>query len=187
MEIHNLMADEQYGGRNDRSAIDVVMLQTFTMAIFHLMRCNGAIIDCDAQACYDHILPVIIALLYYKAGLLLNLCTLFARALQKMRYHMDTAYGVSKESNRHSASDPSYGMGQGATDGPGGWSLVINVIVKSHNQKAYGSFIVDPIKSIKIRRRADSFIDDTSLVVNGPRLNSSAKTIMNRIQYDLSS
>eukprot|EP00978_Attheya_sp_CCMP212_P031043 scaffold116006_cov90-Attheya_sp.AAC.1 len=69
MEKHNLMSDEQYGGRNGRTAIDVVMLKTFTIAVLHLMRCNGAIVDCNAKACYDRILPVIIALLYYKAGL----------------------------------------------------------------------------------------------------------------------
>jgi hypothetical protein len=187
MEKHNLMADEQYGGRNGRSAIDVVMLKTFTIAIFHLMRCNGAIIDCDAKACYDRILPALIALLYYKAGLVLNLCILFARALKQMNYHMVTAYGVSKESNQHSDNDPSYGMGQGAADGPGGWSLVSNVIVKSHNQKAYGSLITDPIKTIKVHRSADSFVDDTTLVVNAPRQNTSAKTIMSRVQHDLAS
>eukprot|EP00978_Attheya_sp_CCMP212_P015194 scaffold39147_cov55-Attheya_sp.AAC.7 len=188
MEKHNLMADEQYGGCNGRSVIDVVMLMTFIIAIFQLMMCNGAITNCDTQACYDRILPVIIALIYYKASLLLNLCTLFTEALQKMRYHMVMAYGVSKESNQHSAIDPSYGMGQGATDGPGGWSLVSNVIVKSHNQKAYGSFIADPTKSIKVHQSANSFVDDLSLVVNAPRLNSSANsTIMNRVQHDLSS
>eukprot|EP00978_Attheya_sp_CCMP212_P034030 scaffold140589_cov66-Attheya_sp.AAC.1 len=81
MEKHKKHATEQYGGRNGRCAIDVVLLKEMTIGILHLSRCNGAIIDCDAKACYDRILPALIALVYFQAGLALHICSLFARTL----------------------------------------------------------------------------------------------------------
>jgi hypothetical protein len=165
-EKHKTLADEQYGGRNGRSAIDVVLLKEFTLGIFHLSRCNAAIIDCDAQACYDRILPVLVTLAYFKAGLALSICTLFARTLQQMEYFMVTAFGISTECNKYSEDTPSYGLGQGATDGGAGWTSVSNIVIKSHNKKAHGSTIADPANTIKVKRSADMFVDDTTLVVN---------------------
>eukprot|EP00978_Attheya_sp_CCMP212_P014098 scaffold35789_cov28-Attheya_sp.AAC.1 len=149
MEKHKKHATEQYGGRNGRCAIDVVLLKEMTIGILHLSRCNGAIIDCDAKACYDRILLALIALVYFQAGLALHICSLFARTLKMMKFYMITAFGVSKEYNQHSGEEPSYGCGQGAIDGPPCWTLISNVIIKSHNKKAHGSILADPIKTIK--------------------------------------
>jgi hypothetical protein len=178
MEKHNKMANEQYGGRSGRCAIDVVLLKEFTIGIFHLKRCNAAIIDCDAKACYDRILPALIALVYFQAGLALHICTLFARTLKMMKYYMVTAFGVSDECNQHSEEDPSYGIGQGATDGPPGWSGLSNIIIKSHNKKAHGSILTDPTKIIKVKRSVDMFVDDSSLIVNGANPTLPAKIII---------
>eukprot|EP00978_Attheya_sp_CCMP212_P022683 scaffold68115_cov70-Attheya_sp.AAC.1 len=71
-EKHNLLSDEQYGGQKGRSAIDVVMLMELTLGIFHLQCSNGAI------TCYDHIIALLVALTYSKAGLPDHLCVLFA-------------------------------------------------------------------------------------------------------------
>eukprot|EP00978_Attheya_sp_CCMP212_P000099 scaffold186_cov32-Attheya_sp.AAC.2 len=101
MEKHKKMANEQYGRHSGRCAMDVVLLKEFTIGIFHLKRCNAAIIDCDAKACYDRILPALIALVYFQeAGLALHICSLFARStLKMMKYFMVTASGVSEECN----------------------------------------------------------------------------------------
>ena len=63
-----------------------------------------------------------------------------------MEYFMVTAFGISTESNKHSEDTPSYGLGQGATDGGAGWTNVSNIVIKSHNKKAYGSTIADQQK-----------------------------------------
>jgi hypothetical protein len=166
LEKHKALANEQYGGQNGRSAIDVVLLKEFTLGILHLKRCNGAIIDCDAKACYNRILAVLVALVYFKAGLALSVCTLFAQALKQMKFYMVTAFGVSEKYNQHSEETPSYGIGQGATDGPPGWTGISDIIIKSHNTKAHGSILEDPTKTIKVKRSVDMLVDDASLTVN---------------------
>ncbi len=112
-EHHKTIVDEQYGGRTGRAAIDVVLLKECTLAIMHLQRSNGAITDCDAKACYDRILAIIATLTNAKAGLPEHLCTFFAKALEQMRYHMVTAYGVSEEYKQHSEAQPSQAVGRG--------------------------------------------------------------------------
>jgi hypothetical protein len=104
-----------------------------------------------------------------------------------MKFYMVTAFGVSTEYNQHSVENPSYGIGQGATDGPPGWTQISDVIIKSHNQTAYGSILQDPIKTIKVKRSIDMFVDDASLIVNATKPTLPAETIMEQTQNDISS
>jgi hypothetical protein len=63
-----------------------------------------------------------------------------------------TAFGVSEEYNQHSKETPSYGMGQGAKDGPPGWTGVSDIINKSPNTKAHGSTLEDPARTTKVKQ-----------------------------------
>ena len=63
------LSDDNYGGRNNRSAIDVVLKKVFTLTTYQLTKTNAAITDCDAKACYDRILSHVMALTNIKAGL----------------------------------------------------------------------------------------------------------------------
>eukprot|EP00978_Attheya_sp_CCMP212_P032184 scaffold124289_cov63-Attheya_sp.AAC.2 len=156
--------DEQYGGRNGRSAIDVVMLMELTLGIFHLQRSNGAITDCDATACYDCIIALLVALAYSKA-----------------------AFGVSEEFNKHSPDTPLHGLGQGSTDGPTRWNFLSDKIIKAHNKRAKGSTLTDPGKWLSVKRSADKFVNDFSLINNAKAFDASADKIMSYVQNDIQS
>eukprot|EP00978_Attheya_sp_CCMP212_P042234 scaffold253977_cov55-Attheya_sp.AAC.1 len=54
-EDNRLLADEQWGGRSGRTAIDLVMSKEMMISTLHLLRKNGGITDVDAIACYDRI------------------------------------------------------------------------------------------------------------------------------------
>ncbi len=98
---------------------------------------------------------------------------------------MVTAFGVSEDYNQHSEETPSYGIGQGATDGPPGWTGISNIIIKSHNTKAHGSTLEDPARNIQAKRSADMFVDDASLTVNDRDPRTSAETIMEKTQNEI--
>ena len=100
---------------------------------------------------------------------------------------MVTAFGVSEKYNQHSDETPSYGIGQGAKDGPPGWTGVSDIIIKSHNTKAHRSILEYPVKTIKVKRSADMFVNDASLTVNDSNPQMSAETIMEKTQNDISS
>eukprot|EP00957_Ditylum_brightwellii_P166476 12671918-Ditylum_brightwellii.AAC.1 len=110
----------QYGGRKGRSVIDIPMASTFILESMHMQQANATFADCNAKACYDRIITIIMALAEYKAGLPANACILLAKALKQMEYSMVTAYGPSTVTNRHSPANPLHGIGQGPTDVPPG-------------------------------------------------------------------
>ena len=115
-EQHNMVPMNNSGGRKGRSAIDVVMLKYFTLGIMHMQRRNCALTDCDAKACYDRILPIVLYLTYHKMGLPINECKWLARALVTMKYQMITSYGPSETISTTTDDTPILGVGQGATD-----------------------------------------------------------------------
>jgi hypothetical protein len=130
---------------------------------------------------------LLVALAYSKAGLPDDLCIFFARALEQMQYYMITAHGVSEEYNKNTVATPLHGLGQGSTDGPSGWNFLSDKIIKAHNKRAKGSVLYDPTKQITVKRSADKFVDDASLINNDTEFNASPEIIMSYVQNDIQS
>ena len=187
VERQQYLSDENYGGRNNRSSIDVVMKKVFTLTTYKLTRTNAAITDCDAKACYDRILPHVMALANIKAGLPKKTATLFMNTLHKMKYHISTGLGISKIANINDDDCPIYGIGQGATDAPAQWTLMSDIIQKIHNDKAIGTTIMNPTKTIKEARSLDMFVDDASMLHTSANKKATKNELRNIISYDITS
>ena len=109
------------------------MLETF-----HLQRANTGFTDCDAKACYDRIIPLILLLAYYKKGLPYETCCFFARILYNMEHTITTAYGPGSKVNYHGLIASVLGIGQGSTDGPSGWTCISDPILKTYHKRCKG-------------------------------------------------
>ena len=133
----------------------------------HIQQANATFTDCDAKACYDCIITIIMALVEYKAGLPANACILLAKALKQVEYSMITAYGPSTVTNWHSLANPLHGIGQGPTDAPPGRTFNVNICTKCYDNLAHGFSITDPTKTLQIKRNTAQFMDDNKLVHNG--------------------
>eukprot|EP00957_Ditylum_brightwellii_P077391 5880370-Ditylum_brightwellii.AAC.1 len=60
-----------------KKAIDKPVLTAWQQDIFQMTNCNAAFTNCDANACYDCIIPEIASLAQYQAGLPDLAATLF--------------------------------------------------------------------------------------------------------------
>ena len=141
------------------------MLQKhLTLQAIHLQRKNFALTDCDATACYDRVVPILLYLCYSKAGLPHHLCLWLCRALTTMKYHMTTSTGISEQFSEATADRRIYGVGQGATDAPSGWLFVSVIISNTYNKFAKGCNISDPSRQQHIKWTHIMFVDDTYLV-----------------------
>ena len=187
VEDQQYLSDENYGGRNNRSAIDVVLKKVFTITTYHLTRTNAAITDCDAKACYDRILPHLMALVNMKAGMPKKVAILFMNILQEMKYHISTGFGISKEANTNSNENPIYGIGQGATDGPAQWTMMSDILQKIHNKRAIGTTITNPTKSITESRSLDMFVDDASMLHTSDNKRATKNELRNIVAHDITS
>jgi hypothetical protein len=185
VEDNRLLADEQWGGRPGRTAIDLVMSKEMMISTLHLLRKNGGITDVDAIACYDRIVPCLIWLAYFKAGATWNIVQLLATALRNLQYFIVTAFGESDLSNAHSFWSQFLGPGQGATDGPFSWALISSFLIFVFNKQAQGCNFNDPTGEFSWKRAIDMFVDD-SYLYHGVLMGLSAIVLMAVITQDVS-
>eukprot|EP00957_Ditylum_brightwellii_P154943 11793243-Ditylum_brightwellii.AAC.1 len=88
----NYLDYDKHGKRKGRSAIDIVLGKVFTFDTAHFQHTNFGCTNCNTKACYDRIVPIILLLAYFMAGV--------------------------------------FGIGQGSTDGPPGWTFISDIILK---------------------------------------------------------
>jgi len=184
-ERQNFLDDNSYGGRNGRCANDAVMKKFMTLQTMHLERRNGAMTDCDAKACYDRIVPIVLYLSYSKAGLPHTACVWLCKSLTKMQYHMTTAQGVSERHTENTSDCQIYGVGQGATDAPTGWLFVSTTISRLQDKYATGCVMRDPTRTITVCWTHVIFVDDTYLMHTLEDPTATEKQIAKVVEQDV--
>ena len=156
--------DNSYGGRNGRSAMDAVLKKFLTLQAMHLARSNGALTDCDAKACYDRVIPLVLYLSYSKAGLPHAACVWLCKSLTQMKYHVTTAHGISDNCSMSTPERTLYGVGQGATDAPTGWLFISTILSQTQDDLGQGCTIADPTSTKTVTWTHVIFVDDTYLI-----------------------
>eukprot|EP00957_Ditylum_brightwellii_P077646 5900957-Ditylum_brightwellii.AAC.1 len=94
-EKHGYLHDNQYGGRQGQAAADIVLGKSFLPDTFHIQQTNAGCTNCDAKACYDRIILIVLLLAYYKAGLPYNTYIFLTTLLYNMKYYITTAFGIA--------------------------------------------------------------------------------------------
>ena len=133
-EKHRYLDDDQHGGQNCRSTIDIVLGKAFTFDIVHFQRANTRCTDYDAKACYVRILPIVLLLTYFKVGFLYAMCVFFAHLLYNIKYFITTAYGPGAKCNYFGLFVPLFKIVQGSTDGPTGWTCISDIALKCYHK-----------------------------------------------------
>eukprot|EP00957_Ditylum_brightwellii_P167087 12719923-Ditylum_brightwellii.AAC.1 len=59
----------QFGNRNGVTALNILLLKVTTMDSIHLFCFNGTILNNDAVACYDCMIPSLISIDFQSLGL----------------------------------------------------------------------------------------------------------------------
>eukprot|EP00957_Ditylum_brightwellii_P097479 7424224-Ditylum_brightwellii.AAC.1 len=77
-----------------------------------------------------------------------------------MHYFITTVFGIATYANYFGLFGPVFGTGQGATDGPPGWTCIVNVILTCYNRLAKQCIMEDPTKSIVLKDNLEMFVDD---------------------------
>eukprot|EP00957_Ditylum_brightwellii_P010770 816138-Ditylum_brightwellii.AAC.1 len=102
-----------------------------------------------------------------------------------MRYYMNTAYGVSTETDQHSKTSPVHGSRQGATDASLGWGFKSHICLVQYDKKAYGCKIYDPTEKNMQVRNADMFVDDMTAQHNGGKFDLDEDKLMDITQHNI--
>eukprot|EP00957_Ditylum_brightwellii_P017308 1303626-Ditylum_brightwellii.AAC.1 len=120
-----------------------------------MQQANFGCTDCNANACYDRIIHMVLLLAYFKAGLPFNVCAFLTMILYILKHTLTTSFGEGPQQNWHKFLAAVFGIGQGSTDGPSGWLFISNLILKCYTRLACGFVIKDPGKDISVPGHAD--------------------------------
>ena len=165
-EANQTLADEQYGSRSGRKAIDQAINKRLYFDILRQQRLNGAICSNDAASCYDRIVHSVAILAMRSQGITKEAMVAMFSTLQQMEHRVRTAYGVSEQSyNGAGQSLPTHGVGQGNGSGPAIWAVVSSAIIESTRRATEGAVMVAPMSKKPNDFIGFSFVDDSDLVV----------------------
>lgn len=183
---HQYFNDDQHGGRNRRSSIDIVLGKAFTLDTCHMQRANIECTDCDAKTCYDRIIPIVLLLAYLNTVFPYSTCVFFVCILYIIKHQIVTAYRRSKQTNQHTKEALVFEIGQGATDIPSGWICISDIILKCYHKIFKGCKIKDPKENIQINANADMFVDNKMSMHNNEDKGVLSEILMQKIQQDAS-
>jgi hypothetical protein len=165
-EDHAAFGEAQAGSRPGRSAIDVVLQKELTYDLSARTLNNVAMMENDATACFDRMIPSLVMLSLRAYGVPEQIVRLLGTTLEKMRYRIKTKIGVSKRYYQHTDDDPIYGTGQGSAGSPCFWLLTSIILFNIMEKIAHGITFTHPTGSETLQRTMEAFVDDTDVAVN---------------------
>ena len=173
-EQKNLLAIEQYGSRKSKSSIQHAWNKQMVLDWMTTSHTPGVYIANDASGCYDRILLMVAYLILRRHGIPAPAAYFSMVCLQKMKYHVRTAWGTSKDSyggdswmTTHGYNP--HGIGQGSGDGPGLWAGISSPLFDLLRSNKHGFHIITSITHLSLRMAGFGFVDDTDLLHTLPR------------------
>eukprot|EP00957_Ditylum_brightwellii_P035977 2725847-Ditylum_brightwellii.AAC.1 len=97
---------------------------------------------------------------------------------------MVTSYSVPDTWVTHSTTQLIYSLGQGTTDAPPNWTLILNVCQKVYAKHCIGCRILNPTGTIQLDVQGKMFVDGKNLMHN-KKTDATAKKLMSIVTHDL--
>ena len=116
----------QYGGRRDRQPQSAILNKILSLEIIRHYGEGAALIDNDAKACYDRIIPYLTTYMLRRLGMPYFLFRFMCNVLKQMQYSIRLPQGQSGKYD--SSNKILYGTGQGAGWSPPCWAANSDII-----------------------------------------------------------
>ena len=136
---------------------------------FCLTKENTVTAEFHTTANYDHILPVLVVIACRRLGLGQRIGDLLFDSLSNPRHRVWTMYGISKEYGS-TLEHTFFGTGQGSSGPHTFWAVILEALFNSINAQRHGLQLSNLDGSISNGRNEDSYVDDTSIEVDGRKM-----------------
>jgi hypothetical protein len=155
------IADEQFGSRKSKSAINHAINKQLALDIMRQQKKKFTLVILDAKGCYDRIAPPIASISLKRQGTPSSYVMMLFSTIREMKHFIRTAYGDSRDFY-HQQDVPFHGILQGNGAGPTIWAMVSSPLLDRMREKGHGIKIESSEGTITIP--AFAFVDDTDLV-----------------------
>eukprot|EP00957_Ditylum_brightwellii_P059125 4486097-Ditylum_brightwellii.AAC.1 len=130
----------------------------------HLFCLNGAILNNDAEVCYDRMIPKVTTLHLKSLGLPNTATKCSIDIKYKIQRHIKTANGISKDSYSHSEEFGNYGEGQGKVSSPSNWQFQSSTLLAALTRLCIGAglYLSSTCKNFVASRIGKAYVDDAN-------------------------
>ena len=156
----------QSGSRPARTCIEVVTSKDMKYLNSALTRSPMATMDNDAKSCYDRVIASLALLISHHYGVPESICKTVGDTLQRMKFRIRTAMGISEDFYSHTEHTPIHGVGQGGTASPAFWLLISSILFDCYEKRAQGMKLQDPTGVYSVQQWLEALVDDTSIFTN---------------------
>ena len=91
----NCLHDNQYGGRKGRQPQSAILNKVLTLDVLRYNAEDAGLIDNDAKACYDRVLPYLTAFMLRRLGISYFLSRFMCTVLKEMEYKIKLSNGMT--------------------------------------------------------------------------------------------
>ena len=158
------LAEEQFGSRKQRSAIEVALNRRLLSDLSRQKRATMAIAGVDAAHCYDRVAHPFAILACRAIGVPKAVVQTIFSAVQQMKMKVRTAYGESEAWYGGDPETPFQGLCQGNGCGPAVWLVVSMFVVRFLRLKGRVSTIWSALSCWAFEVLGLMFVDDSDLV-----------------------
>eukprot|EP00957_Ditylum_brightwellii_P029567 2234119-Ditylum_brightwellii.AAC.1 len=130
-EDTNYISKIQFGNCKGRTALDALHLKITTMDSLQLFRPIGALLNNDAVACCDMMIPAVSSLHLQSLGLPQSAAICSVEINKQMKHYVQTNAGESTNFYQYSEAYMKGGEGQGKTSSPPNWLFQSSTLLKS--------------------------------------------------------
>lgn len=164
-EKYGMLAPEQFGSRQHKSAIEHATNKRLVMDINRQSGTNSVYVANDAKACYDRILLMVAYLTMRKFGVPAVVAKSTIATILTMKHRVRTKYGDSKSYYGGDKWDTlPHGCGQGNGYGPALWACISSPLLHLMREYGHGTKIICPMSKNTIHIAAFAFVDDVDLI-----------------------
>jgi hypothetical protein len=172
-----LLNEGQYGSRPNRNATEPVFLEEMQLEISRATRKPLVLVNYDATACYDRIIPNLGMTVSQKYGVPASVTIANARTLELATFHVRTEMGLAPTGYSHDLDFPIYGTGQGSANSPAIWCFLSSTLFDCYDEAAHSAKYCDPTDSIHVNLGMIGFVDDCNGQTNAFSSDGSSATM----------
>lgn len=180
----SLIPPELYGGIKGKRADTLALSRRLFTDILNQKRRPGAIASVDAESCYDRISHTAASLACQRWGVPPPAIVAMLSAIQRMQFHLRTAFGDSSCAYSSDEHHLFQGICQGNGAGPAVWTAISSCIVDTFRYSLPNTPLLSPISpSHSLSLSGLLFVDDTDILLVGRDSSTSDCDIINELQH----
>ncbi|KAL7553353.1 hypothetical protein ACHAWF_018682 [Thalassiosira exigua] len=185
----NGLSDEQWGSRNNRTAIDAGFKKLLTYENARVMKSTMAEGSHDVRACYDMMAPSQSNVYAQKHNVSGEICECVAKTKEGIRHHVKTGLGVSTAYYKQDKDGIRFGGEiQGTGDAPPKYITQSSVGLETLAKVAPGLVMKGCDGTKEIKHHGIMYVDDKDGHVSDPRAGpEAASEVVNKLQQQCNS